>query len=49
TEDGLTVTVETAAGAKCMRCWNYRASVGEVSDHPEICERCAEQLGVLSA
>ncbi len=35
-----TIAVEKASGKKCSRCWNYRASVGEDSEHPEICDRC---------
>ncbi len=34
------VKVETARGAKCGRCWNYRETVGQHDDHPEICDRC---------
>ena len=44
--EGLAVTVAKAGGTKCVRCWNYRESVGSISEHPEICDRCAEQLGV---
>jgi isoleucyl-tRNA synthetase len=40
----LLVRVERAPGEKCVRCWNYRDSVGKVPDHPEICSRCAKQL-----
>ncbi len=45
-EDKLLVRVAAAGGQKCVRCWNYRESVGSVPEHPEICGRCAEQLGV---
>jgi isoleucyl-tRNA synthetase len=27
--------------AKCVRCWHFRADVGTVGDHPELCVRCA--------
>jgi isoleucyl-tRNA synthetase len=40
-----TVTVTSAYGEKCPRCWNYR-KLGADSAHPEVCERCA---AVLSA
>lgn len=30
-----------ADGKKCARCWNYSVHVGEDSEHPELCERCA--------
>jgi len=38
------VTVEKAAGSKCVRCWNYRTSVGRNIDYPEICGRCVAQV-----
>ncbi len=34
------ISVEKATGGKCARCWNYRTSVGEDEEHPEICDRC---------
>ena len=34
------VGVAAAAGKKCSRCWNYRETVGEHKDHPEVCSRC---------
>jgi isoleucyl-tRNA synthetase len=43
--EGILVTVERAPGKKCVRCWNYRETVGTIADHPEICDRCVEQLG----
>ncbi len=46
-EEGLAVTVQKATSTKCVRCWNFRDSVGTNSDHPDICSRCAEQLGVV--
>jgi len=42
---GLRVSAGPAKGAKCGRCWMYQESVGAVKDHPEICERCAGNLG----
>lgn len=38
----LSVTVEHAAGEKCERCWSYSDSVGQNSEHPTICSRCAK-------
>jgi len=38
------ISVLKAAGAKCVRCWNYRMSVGQDPDYPDICERCIMQL-----
>jgi isoleucyl-tRNA synthetase len=44
---GLAVVVERAPGAKCARCWAYRADVGAVQRHPEVCARCAGVLAGL--
>ncbi len=41
---GLKVQVVAAEGEKCERCWNYSTTVGENSEHPTICSRCAEAL-----
>jgi isoleucyl-tRNA synthetase len=48
TEDRLIVEVSKASGEKCVRCWNYRESVGSVADQPKLCRRCVDQLGGLS-
>jgi len=45
----LTVTVEKASGAKCVRCWNYSERVGEDIDYPEVCERCSAALKEIEA
>ncbi|MBQ4568803.1 MAG: isoleucine--tRNA ligase [Ruminococcus sp.] len=39
--DELTVTINKAQGEKCERCWCFSKSVGENSDHPTLCARCA--------
>ena len=39
------VKVEKADGVKCERCWNYSQTVGESSEHPAVCSRCAGHLG----
>ena len=44
-EPAVRVRVERAPGKKCPRCWNYRASVGTATSHPDLCERCAGVLG----
>jgi isoleucyl-tRNA synthetase len=38
------VKVEKAPGQKCERCWNYSTHVGEDSNYPTVCERCAKVL-----
>ncbi|MHB8846638.1 MAG: isoleucine--tRNA ligase [Nitrospirota bacterium] len=41
---GLRITAGPAKGQKCGRCWMYQESVGTVTDHPQICGRCAGNL-----
>lgn len=36
------VRAKKSSGRKCQRCWNYRQDVGKNTQHPDICERCAE-------
>ena len=43
-EKPLTVEISRADGAKCERCWNYSAHVGENADYPTVCERCVAAL-----
>ncbi|URA11308.1 isoleucine--tRNA ligase [Thermospira aquatica] len=40
-DDNVKVKAEKADGQKCARCWNYSVHVGEFSDYPDLCERCA--------
>jgi isoleucyl-tRNA synthetase len=42
--DKLSVGVVKADGEKCDRCWNYSTHIGEISDHPTLCERCVPAL-----
>ena len=37
---GTSVAAEKSSYAKCQRCWNYWPSVGQKTDHPDLCERC---------
>ncbi|MFN4217086.1 MAG: isoleucine--tRNA ligase, partial [Brevinematales bacterium] len=39
--DNVRVQAKRADGTKCARCWNYSIHVGEFSDYPDLCERCA--------
>ncbi len=39
--ENLGVKVSAADGEKCERCWAFRPSVGQNSDHKTLCERCA--------
>ena len=42
--DGLKVTVSASGYSKCDRCWHHRADVGEIPDHPSLCQRCVENI-----
>jgi isoleucyl-tRNA synthetase len=38
--DGVAVSVLKSKHQKCTRCWHKDESVGQSSDHPELCTRC---------
>ena len=38
------VQVVKADGSKCARCWNYRTTVGDYTDHPTLCDRCCNAI-----
>jgi len=44
----LGVKITKADGAKCERCWNWRLDVGKSKQHPTICQRCLEAIGIQS-
>ena len=41
TESEFSVIVNKADGEKCERCWCFSKTVGENSEHPTLCARCA--------
>jgi isoleucyl-tRNA synthetase len=41
---GLAVSVQTAGGQKCERCWMYHEGVGADSGHPALCPRCVTAI-----
>ncbi len=43
--DGVDVKVEVAPGEKCERCWTHSHTVGECTEHPTLCARCAAIVG----
>ena len=43
-DPGFVVDVVKADGTKCVRCWNYRPTVGANAAHPELCDRCVEAI-----
>ncbi len=40
--EGVSITVEKAAGEMCARCWCHAGSVGSDADYPHLCARCAD-------
>jgi isoleucyl-tRNA synthetase len=40
----MTIWIEKAPGAKCVRCWFTYPTVGEDPKHPQICHRCRQVL-----
>lgn len=42
--EGLSMTVEKAAGSKCERCWGYDPAVGSCEEHNTLCPRCVKVI-----
>jgi len=45
--EGLGITVCTAVGGKCPRCWHITDDQGRDPENPEVCARCAGILATL--
>ncbi|MFH1905109.1 MAG: isoleucine--tRNA ligase [bacterium] len=43
-KEKLRIVVEHASGEKCVRCWNWKESVGKDAQHPQLCTRCVEVM-----
>ncbi|MBT3307226.1 MAG: class I tRNA ligase family protein, partial [Alphaproteobacteria bacterium] len=41
---GITVLPNQAQGEKCERCWKVLPDVGNDSEHPNVCGRCADAV-----
>jgi isoleucyl-tRNA synthetase len=41
---GLYIQVSASKHDKCVRCWHHREEVGSDEKHPELCERCIENV-----
>ncbi|MFI8718953.1 isoleucine--tRNA ligase [Stenotrophomonas sp. NPDC077464] len=44
TTDEVFVSAQPTSKQKCVRCWHYRADIGTVAAHPELCGRCASNV-----
>ena len=42
--DSFKISVSQSSAEKCVRCWHRNQSVGSSSKHPELCNRCVENL-----
>lgn len=42
--DGLKLVVTKSDQEKCVRCWHFRPDIGEHVAHPELCDRCIENV-----
>lgn len=41
---GLFIQVSASNHDKCVRCWHYREDVGSHEKHPELCDRCIDNI-----
>ncbi len=41
---GLQLIIRASGHSKCVRCWHHRADIGAHAEHPELCERCVENI-----
>ena len=42
---GLKISVSATGHEKCVRCYHHREEIGSNPEHPELCDRCVENLG----
>jgi isoleucyl-tRNA synthetase len=42
--DTLKISISKSSSEKCVRCWHRNKSVGSNNKHPELCDRCVENL-----
>lgn len=42
--EGLYIQVSASTHKKCVRCWHHRSDVGTNKKHPELCERCVDNV-----
>ncbi len=41
---GLKIVVSKSPHNKCVRCWHHREEVGAIAAHPELCQRCVDNV-----
>ena len=42
--EGLSLSVTKSRHKKCIRCWHHTAEVGQIEQHPELCQRCVDNV-----
>ncbi|MFZ2726112.1 MAG: isoleucine--tRNA ligase [Methylococcaceae bacterium] len=42
--DGIKLKLKASEHTKCVRCWHHRPEVGTHATHPELCDRCIENV-----
>ncbi|MCG8618900.1 MAG: class I tRNA ligase family protein, partial [Desulfobacterales bacterium] len=47
--EGLAILVSKADGEKCERCWRFDTTIGDDTEHPTACHRCATALKAILA
>ncbi len=40
----LNLNVKATCYNKCTRCWHHRQEVGQLANHPELCQRCVDNI-----
>lgn len=40
----LGIALSVSPHPKCVRCWHHRETVGSHREHPELCDRCVENV-----
>jgi isoleucyl-tRNA synthetase len=43
-DNGVTVEIQRAKGAKCERCWKYTLDVGSDPEFPTLCAACSDAI-----
>jgi len=41
---GLWMDAGATDKEKCARCWHHREEVGKIAEHPELCQRCVDNI-----
>lgn len=42
--EGLKIIISKSAFQKCVRCWHHCIEVGTIDAHPELCQRCVDNV-----